>query len=603
MNKFDLERYKKEKEEYDKNIRSLDYKVVETSVEMYNAKSRNSQFKEDSENSIVTELKNKIDYYELEKANLTKEIWSKVVSIKEKIREIINNKIIENPSEKNNYLIAIYKINKITDVYFNADELLELAYLLEDTTNQIITEPIEKKTDVKVLDTNLTEVTANIEKISEIPEEKTINSEKIEEVEEIPIEKEADEEKEQVFLIKNNNSLLPINNEKRLAIISKPIIVEKKKIIPDESLKEEPLLKNDQKKEQDNQEETSIKQVNEENKIEESIPKVANNIIEEENINEISQEKILNNEFEKVKTVQTFNIEEQRVIDFENLLNHIEKTSKDYRADIERALNRFVDNYKIVKNNQYLQNDFDNITNNYLEIFKEIVSRFKKDESLEALEDRIKVQEEQIKGLDKRILNNNIEMKEFQRQMQDLAKVYFVKNYVKKVQMQVAKAQGNQEINEKDTINVNNIFVPKKDTINNVENNVFLKIKKLSYNKRMEHIIEVSKWTKNVEEEIRYSDFEESDFQFVIYLIRQTENVCNSNFEQIANLIINLCDSNLKLEDVEKVEKSKNKRLEDETIVTQILKVGIENIKKRYSKIPFIGRKVSSILSVKMLDK
>ena len=547
MNKFDLERYKKEKEEYDKKIRSLDYKVVETSVEMYNAKSRKSQFEEDGENSVVTELKNKIDYYELEKANLTKEIWNKVVSIKEKLREIINNKIIENPSEKNNYLIAIFKINKITDVYFNVDELLELAYLLEDTTNENTTEPIEKKTDVKVPDTNLTEVTANIEKTSEIPEEKTINSEKIEEIEEIPIEKELGEE--------------------------------------------------------NNQEETSIKQVNEENKIEESIPKVANNIIEEENINEISQEKILNNKFEKVNTVQTFNIEEQRVIDFENLLNHIEKTSKDYRADIERALNRFVDNYKIVKNNQYLQNDFDNITNNYLEIFKEIVSRFKKDESLEALEDRIKTQEGQIKGLDKKILNNNIEMKEFQRQMQDLAKVYFVKNYVKKVQMQVAKAQGNQEINEKDTVNVDNIFVPQKDSENILENNVFLKIKKLSYNKRLSHIIEVSKWTNNVEEKIKYLDFEESDFQFIIYLIRQTENVCNSNFEQIANLIINFCDSNLQLEDIEKVVKYRNKRLEDETILAQILKVGIENIKKRYSKIPFIGRKVSSILSVKMLDK
>ena len=566
MNKFDLERYKKEKEEYDKNIRSLDYKVVETSVEMYNAKSRNSQFKEDSENSIVTELKNKIDYYELEKANLTKEIWSKVVSIKEKIREIINNKIIENPSEKNNYLIAIYKINKITDVYFNADELLELAYLLEDTTNQIITEPIEKKTDVKDLE-NLTELMSNIEKTSETLEEKTINSEKIEEVEEIPIEKEADEEKEQVLLIKNNNSLLPINNEKNLVPISKPIIEENKEIIPEESLKEE------------------------------------ENISSEKTQNPISLDKSFKDEFEKVKTVQTFNIEEQRVIDFENLLNHIEKTSKDYRTDIERALNRFVTNYKIVKNNQYLQNDFDNITNNYLEIFKEVILKFKKDESLEALEDRIKTQEGQIKELDKKILNNNIEMKEFQRQMQELAKVYFVKNYVKKVQAQVAKAQGNQEINEKDTINVNNIFVPKKDTINNAENNVFLKIKKLSYDKRMNHIIEVSKWTKNIEEEIKYSDFEESDFQFVIYLIRQTENVCNSNFEQIANLIINFCNSNLQLEDVEKEEKSRNKRLQDETILAQILKVGIENIKKRYSKIPFIGRKVSSILSVKMLNK
>ena len=305
MNKFDLERYKKEKEEYDKNIRSLDYKVVETSVEMYNAKSHYSQFEENVENSKVNELKNKIDYYELEKANLTKEIWNKVVSIKEKLREIINNKIIENPSEKNNYLIAIFKINKITDVYFDVDELFGLSYLLEDKTNQITTESTEKKEEGKGLDTNLTELTANIEKTSEIPDEKTINSEKIEKAEEISIEKQVDEEKEQMVLIKNNNSLLPINNEKKLVIISKPIIEKKKEIIPEETLE---------------------------------------------------------NKLEKVKTVQIFNIEEQRVIDFENLLNHIEKTSKDYRTDIESALNRFMTNYKIVKNAQYLQNDFDNIT-------------------------------------------------------------------------------------------------------------------------------------------------------------------------------------------------------------------------------------------------
>lgn len=577
MNKFDLERYKKEKEEYDKKIRSLDYKVVETSVEMYNAKSRNSRFEEDDEFSEVNQLKNKIDEYEIEKSDLTKEIWSKVVSIKEELRKIINNKIIENPNEKNNYLIAIFKINKITDVYFDVDELLELSYLLEDTTNENITETqIDMQTDVKGLDTNLTEATANIEKNSEIPEEKTINLEKIKEIGKIPIEKELGEEKEQVFLIKNNNSLLPINNEKNLAIVSKPIIEEKKEITPEESLKEESLLEINRIKEQGNQEETPIKQVNEEN---------------------------LENKFEKVKTVQIFNIEEQRVIDFENLLNHIEKTSKDYRLDIERILDRFISNYKIVKNIEYLQNDFDNITNNYLEIFKELISKFKKDESLESLENRIETQREKITELDKRILNNNIEMKEFQRQMQDLAKVYFVKNYVKKVQMQVAKAQGNQEINEKDTVNVDNIFVPQKDSENILENNVFLKIKKLSYNKRLSHIIEVSKWTNNVEEKIKYLDFEESDFQFIIYLIRQTENVCNSNFEQIANLIINFCDSNLQLEDIEKVVKYRNKRLEDETILAQILKVGIENIKKRYSKIPFIGRKVSSILSVKMLDK
>ena len=605
MNKLDLEKYKKEKEEYDKKIRSLDYKIVETSVELYNTISKTSRFDEVDEHSKAKELKEKIDFYELEKANLTKEIWNKVVSIKEKLRELINNKILKNPGEKNNYLIAIFKLNKITDVYFNVDELLELAYLLEDTTNQIITETIEKKTDEIQADTNLSELKSNIEKISETSEERKLNLENIEALKEITIEKEADEKKEQVFLIKNNNSILPINNEKNIALIPKTKIGEKKKIIPEELLNEEVVLKNNQTKEQDNKEETSIKQVqvNEET-LENEIQEISQNesIRSDKKQNEISLVKSFKDEFEKVKTIQTFNIEEQRVIDFENLLNHIEKTSKDYRTDIERALIRFATNYKIVKNNQYLQNDFDNITNNYLEIYKEVILKFKKDESLEALEDRIKTQERQIKELDKKILINNIEMKEFQRQMQELAKVYFVKNYVKKVQAQVAKAQGSQEINEKDTVNVNNIFVPKKDTINNVENNVFLKIKKLSYDKRMNHIIEVSKWTKNIEEEIKYSDFEESDFQFVIYLIRQTENVCNSNFEQIANLIINFCDSNLQLEDVEKEEKSRNKRLEYETILAQILKVGIENIKKRYSKIPFIGRKVSSILSVKMLN-
>lgn len=576
MNKFDLERYKKEKEEYDKKIRSLDYKIVETSVEMYNAKSRNHNFEEDDEHSKVSILKDKIEYYELEKANLTKEIWNKVVFIKEKLREIIDNKIIQNPSEKSYYLISIFKINKITDIFFDVDELLELSYLLEDATDQNVVVPTEKKIEVGQLN-NLIELTANIEKSRGNLEKEIINPEKIEKIEVIPIEKRVEEEKEQVFLMKNNNSLLPINNEKRLAKALKPvpIIEEKKEIVHEESLKEEQLIESNQIKDQDYQEKTSIKQIN---------------------------EQALKNKFEKLNTIQTFNIEEQRVIDFENLLNHIEKTSKDYRIDIERALNRFINNYKIVKNIQYLQNDYDNITNNYLDIFKGIILKFKKDESIELLQDRIKSQEEQIKELDKKILYSNIEMKEFQRKMEELEKVYFVKNYVKKVQAQIAKVQGSQEINEKDTININNIFVPQKDTKNDVTNNVFLKIKKLSYDKRMNHIIEVSKWTNNIEEKIKYLDFEESDFQFIIYLIRQTENVCNSNLEQVANLIINLCDSNLQLEEIEKKEKSRNKRLQDETIKAQILKVGIENIKKRYSKIPFIGKKVSSILSVKMLN-
>ena len=37
MNKLNLEKCKKNKEEYDKKIKSLDYKIVETSVQMYNS--------------------------------------------------------------------------------------------------------------------------------------------------------------------------------------------------------------------------------------------------------------------------------------------------------------------------------------------------------------------------------------------------------------------------------------------------------------------------------------------------------------------------------------------------------------------------------------
>ena len=44
MDKLNLEKFKEDKIEYDKKIRSLDYMIVETSVEMYNARSRNFQF-------------------------------------------------------------------------------------------------------------------------------------------------------------------------------------------------------------------------------------------------------------------------------------------------------------------------------------------------------------------------------------------------------------------------------------------------------------------------------------------------------------------------------------------------------------------------------
>lgn len=455
MNKLNLEKCKKNKEEYDKKIKSLDYKIVETSVEMYNTKSKNIQpNQEEDENSKFNQLKYKIQQYELEKENLTKELWKSLAEIKNELNKIIDKKMREDQNKKSSYITAMFIVNKIVDVYFNADELLRLSYLFEEETEEL--------THTEIVEQN----------------------------------------------------------------IIKP---------------------------------------------------------------------------EQQKQIVNFDIEEQRIIDFENLLNHIIKVSRNYRTDVEKALSRFIINYKIIKNAQYLQNDFDNITNNYLDIYKSVIKKFEKDESIEALQVRINNEEQNIKNIENKLLTNNIAINEMQRQMQELTKIYFVGGYVRKLLSQVDVLQEDSNVKNQN-INENVSQLSKKVEKDNGQE-VFKKIKKLAYDKRMNHIIEISKWTKNIEEKLKFFHLEESDFQFVIYMIRQTESECNANFEQVANMIIRLCDANLQLEQIEENEKVKNKELQKEIDTTQILKDGIENIKKKYSKIPFIGRKVTSILSAKMLNE
>ena len=543
MNRLDLERCIKDKDEYDKKIRSLDYKIVETSVQMYNSKSRNAQFEpEDGENSKVNQLKNKIQQYETEKLNLTKELWEELVVIKTELNKVIDEKIKAQPEQKDEFLITKFIVNKITDVYFETESLSQLSYLLE----------IEDKEPVKPMNILENEKTAEQENKIEVEEP-------VEPVNILENEKTAEQENK----IEVKEPAEPINITEKEETAEQTNKIENKPLV---------------------------------SQVESNVPKPAAVTIEKPfEIEEV---------FKPVQPALQFNIEEQRIVDFENLLNHINKTSKDFRTDIEKALSRFIINYQIVKNTQYLQNDFDNIANNYLNLFKTIIQKFKKDESIDALQERIQNQENTTKNIEQQLLTNNIEIKEMQRQMQELSKVYFVGGYVRKIQEQIAKIQGEQETEKTENKDgTNKIFVPRKDNMDNSENDVFEKIKKLTYDKRMDHIIEVSKWTKNVEEKLRVFHLEETDFQFVIYLIRQTENICNSNFEQVANIIINLCDINLQLELAEENGINKNKKLQEEATTAQILKDGIENIRKKYSKMPFIGRKVSSILNAKLLNE
>ena len=567
MNRLDLERCIKDKDEYDKKIRSLDYKIVETSVQMYNSKSRNAQFEpEDGENSKVNQLKNKIQQYETEKLNLTKELWEELVVIKTELNKVIDEKIKAQPEQKDEFLITKFIVNKITDVYFETESLSQLSYLLE----------IEDKEPVKPMNILENEKTAEQENKIEVEEP-------VEPVNILENEKTAEQENK----IEGEEPVEPMN------------ILENEKTAEQENkieVKEPAEPINITEKEETAEQTNKIENKPLVSQVESNVPKPAAVTIEKPF--EIEEA------FKPVQPALQFNIEEQRIVDFENLLNHINKTSKDFRTDIEKALSRFIINYQIVKNTQYLQNDFDNIANNYLNLFKTIIQKFKKDESIDALQERIQNQENTTKNIEQQLLTNNIEIKEMQRQMQELSKVYFVGGYVRKIQEQIAKIQGEQETEKTENKDgTNKIFVPRKDNMDNSENDVFEKIKKLTYDKRMDHIIEVSKWTKNVEEKLRVFHLEETDFQFVIYLIRQTENICNSNFEQVANIIINLCDINLQLELAEENGINKNKKLQEEATTAQILKDGIENIRKKYSKMPFIGRKVSSILNAKLLNE
>ena len=567
MNRLDLERCIKDKDEYDKKIRSLDYKIVETSVQMYNSKSRNAQFEpEDGENSKVNQLKNKIQQYETEKLNLTKELWEELVVIKTELNKVIDEKIKAQPEQKDEFLITKFIVNKITDVYFETESLSQLSYLLEIEDKEPV-EPVNILENEKTAEQeNKIEVKEPVEPVNILENEKTTEQENKIEVEE-PVEP---------MNILENEKTAEQENKIEVKEPAEPINITEKEETAEQTNKIEnkPLV----------------------SQVESNVPKPAAVTIEKPfEIEEV---------FKPVQPALQFNIEEQRIVDFENLLNHINKTSKDFRTDIEKALSRFIINYQIVKNTQYLQNDFDNIANNYLNLFKTIIQKFKKDESIDALQERIQNQENTTKNIEQQLLTNNIEIKEMQRQMQELSKVYFVGGYVRKIQEQIAKIQGEQETEKtEDKDSTNKIFVPRKDNMDNSENDVFEKIKKLTYDKRMDHIIEVSKWTKNVEEKLRVFHLEETDFQFVIYLIRQTENICNSNFEQVANIIINLCDTNLQLELAEENGINKNKKLQEEATTAQILKDGIENIRKKYSKMPFIGRKVSSILNAKLLNE
>ena len=311
--------------------------------------------------------------------------------------------------------------------------------------------------------------------------------------------------------------------------------------------------------------------------------------LENNNVNK----EIIKEESEKFipKTIkqEAFDIPKQRIIDFENLLKYMQKISKNYREEIEKEISEYISKYDILNNSLFVQNKFNNIKDEYTVEFNETISKFKKDENLEEINYKVQNLLENNKKLENQKQNLLIETQVMKEKIEKMQGIYLVHNYAKKILDKFLILQ----IDEENKINKSQIME---------DDEIFKKIQKVTYDERMKHIIEVSKWTKQIESKLKYKKIKENDFQVIIYTIRQTEDICNINYENITNQILKLCEAYIELEEIEKVNDINKQILNQDVEISNILKDGINTIKKKYLKIPFIGRKVAYILDSKALN-
>ena len=279
---------------------------------------------------------------------------------------------------------------------------------------------------------------------------------------------------------------------------------------------------------------------------------------EENSHKEIEGERILEQKQIGIKKefrpAEKFDIPKQRVVDFENLLMYIYKMSVMHRTNIEKCISKFIINYDIIKNSNNISNEFNNLSNKYVYEANKIFEKIEKQENLEDINKQITEMQIENKGIKDKIILLAAESENMQKQLEKLMNVHFVSGSASKILEElVQKSNDLQEVN--------------------IEKSVFIEIKEMTKKERMSHIIKISKWTKNIEEKLKDYKLEETDFQFVLHLIRQTESICNGCYEQIANYIVNLCDSSIRLEELENINKIEKSKMQLQESETEILKV------------------------------
>lgn len=309
----------------------------------------------------------------------------------------------------------------------------------------------------------------------------------------------------------------------------------------------------------------------------------------EKNQEEKLSEKQFTDLFVKVAdTKPVFDVKKQRVVDFDNLLKHIYKLSKDYRKLIEEKISKYISNYSILNDFEPIQIEIDKNKEEYINKFNESINKFEKLEKIDELKKKIEDIKSNIKNIEIENTNMVEESTILKNKVQELQEIYLVSSSATKIMNKFSKIEADNKNSAKNSINVSD--------------DVFEEIRKLAHDERMKHIIDVSKWTKNIENKLKNCKIKEKDFQSILYLIRQTEDICNFNYEKVTNAVINLCDCYISLEQVEENNKTKKMILEENKTVAQTLRDGINSIKRKYSKIPFIGRKVMGVLETKALN-
>lgn len=303
-------------------------------------------------------------------------------------------------------------------------------------------------------------------------------------------------------------------------------------------------------------------------------------ISEMEYLNQVSKNKDINKQ-------NTFNIKTQRIIDFENFFKSINNISNKYIKEIEEIIYEDIKEKRYLEETDELEYKSEKIFNQFILNLNTQVEKFKKDENIVDVSFRVQEINKNNKDIELKIKKSEEEAKELKEKLDSLQDIYFVSVYAKKIIKTFLNMQLKKEI---------------KNNENKADDEIYSSIKKIAKKNRIANMIKIDKWSNELITKVNKSNIKESKYEVITSIIRKVENNCNIQLERILNSIILLCDKYINLENVEIENNARKKVLAQNMSVLMVLSKGIENIKKKYSKIPIIGRKISYILEPKLID-